>query len=91
MCLCTEHQNMSLTLKTAKRENVDRPINGEKMLECKNEIIQDIENKVTSAKIVIGQWKRVQIDALRTKSVMKIVDAVMSKAEFLQHVKTQTN
>ena len=91
-CLCTKHQNMSLTLKAAKRENVDTPINGEKMLERKNEIIQDIETKVTSAKTVIGQWKRVQIEAKgQTKSVMKIVDAEMGKVEFLEHVKTQTN
>lgn len=62
------------------------------MLKRKSEIIENIENKVTSNNIVIGQWIRVQIDVKgQTKSVMKIVDAEMSKVEFLEHVKTQTN
>lgn len=62
---------MSLTLKAAKRENVDTHVNGEKMLKRKSEIIQNTDTKVTSNNIVIGLWERVQIDVKgQTKSAM---------------------
>lgn len=91
-CLCTKHQKMSLTLKAIKRENVSVPINGEKMLERKVGIIQDIEQNLTAEKVVEGQWKRVQIDNKgQTKSVMKIVETEMTKAKFIEHVHRQVN
>ncbi|XP_060604512.1 uncharacterized protein LOC132757278 [Ruditapes philippinarum] len=34
-CLCTKHQNMSLTLKALKKKNIECTLNGEKMLERK--------------------------------------------------------
>lgn len=89
-CLCTKHQNISLTLKAARKHNVDTTINPEKMLERKDEIMKSVENDVKDDTIVVGQWKRVTVETKgQKKSVMKIVDEQMTKAEFVGHIKTQ--
>ena len=50
---------MSLTLKAVKSRDINTSVNGEQMLDNKQELLEDIKNKVTSDLIVVGQWKRV--------------------------------
>lgn len=89
-CLCTRHQNMTLTLKAVKRQGVDVSLNGEKMLESKDTLLQEIEDKVTLDNIGISQWKRVPIELKgQKKMVMKIVETIMTKQEFVTHLTTQ--
>lgn len=89
-CLCTKHQNMSLTLKAIKSQNVEVSVNGEKMLNTKAELVEDVKTKISSDDILIGQWKRVPIEVKgQKKMVMKIIDNHMNKAEFITHVTSQ--
>ena len=39
-CLCTKHQNMSLTLKAVKSQDINTSVNGEQLLDNKQEILQ---------------------------------------------------
>jgi len=44
-CLCTKHQNMSLTLKAVKSQDINTSVNGEQLLDSKQEILKDIKTK----------------------------------------------
>lgn len=88
-CLCTKHQNMSLTLKSLKSVNIECSINGEKMIDQKERLIQEAE-KALSSDIAVGQWKRVETEVKgQKKSVMKVVNITMKPDEFMSHLKTQ--
>ncbi len=89
-CLCTRHQNMSLTLKAVNREITSTAIKGERALEDKNDLLKKIQENFISDSITIGQWKRVETEAKgQKKMVMKIVDSQMTKTEFLDHITKQ--
>jgi hypothetical protein len=82
---------MSLTLKALKKKNIECTLNGEKMLERKQDLLQETEQKLASGdEIQVGQWKRVEIEVKgQKKSVMKIVDSIMKPQEFLTHLRSQ--
>ena len=81
-CLCTKHQNMSLTLKAVKSQDINTSVNGEQMLDNKQDLLEDIKNKVTSDLFFVGQWKRVPIELKGLKKMaMKIIDIKMTKNE----------
>jgi hypothetical protein len=67
-CLWVRHQNMSLLLKTARNKNVKMSINGDKVLETKDEFLEDLKEKMTSDEITLSQWKRVTVDEKRKQS-----------------------
>ena len=83
-CLCTKHQNMSLTLKAVRRLDINTSVNREKMLEIKEEVLKATQDTITFDDIVVRQWKHVPIECKgQKKMVMKIADMHMSKEEFV--------
>ena len=87
-CLCTKHQNMSLTLKAIKSQDINTSVNGEQMLDNKQELWQDIKNKVTFDLIIVGQWKRVPIELKGSKKIaMKIINSANMSQELKHNTK----
>ena len=85
-CVCTEHQHMSQILKAVNSPDINTSVNGEQMLENKQDLLEVIKNKITSDFIVADQWKRVPIELKgRKKMAMKIIDTKMTKNEFFAH------
>ena len=66
---------MSLILKAVKNQDINTSVNGEQMLDNKQELLEDIKNKVISDLTIFGQWKCVPIEFKgRKKMAMKIID-----------------
>ncbi|XP_052257645.1 uncharacterized protein LOC127862523 [Dreissena polymorpha] len=87
-CLCTKHQNMSLTAKTLKREGVSVSVNPDVFAkdEIDRQTVLDSLNEV----VTVPQWKRVVVDDRgKQKSVMRITDTKMGKQEFFDHIENQ--
>ena len=60
------------------------------MLDNKQDLLEDIKNKVTSDFIIVGLWKHVPIELKgRKKMAMKIIDTKMTQNEFFVHVNMQ--
>lgn len=88
-CLCTKHQNMSLTLKAIKRQNISVSLNAEKEIENKENIVKNVKS-IDSEEIEVNQWQRVPIEEKgKKKMIMKIVAKKMKKDEFSKHVGDQ--
>ena len=52
---------MSLTLKAVRRLDINTSVNGEQMLETKEEVLNATRDTITSDDIVVRQWKRVPL------------------------------
>lgn len=87
-CLCTKHQNMSLTAKTLRREGVPVSVNPEVFV--KSTIDQETISDTLPERIQVPQWKRVEVEERgKRKLVMRVVDTDMTKEDFLNHIDTQ--
>lgn len=87
-CLCTKHQNATLTVKVLRKYGIEVPTNPEKV--AKSTPTVEVMNNVLPDNLPLGQWTRVEIEERgRKKNVTRIVETVMSKEKFIKHVNSQ--
>ncbi|XP_052251283.1 uncharacterized protein LOC127858304 [Dreissena polymorpha] len=87
-CLCTKHQNMSLSARVLRGCGLNLPINPKEFV--KDERVNHVlENDIPDS-IKVGQWKRVPVEEKgKKKMIMKIVESEFKREDFLKFVKEQ--
>ena len=87
-CLCTKHQNATLTVKALRKYGIEVPTNPEKVAQATP--TNEVMTNTLPDNIPLGQWTRVEVEERgRKKNVTRIVETVMSKEKFIDHVNSQ--
>ncbi|XP_053389868.1 uncharacterized protein LOC128552829 [Mercenaria mercenaria] len=87
-CLCTKHQNASLTIKALRREGFDISMNPEKGMGQVPS--SEIMKSKLGESVALSQWTRIEVEEKgKKKYVTKIVESQMSADKFVSHVKDQ--